>query len=733
MLLYCLLCAVTLPGESAGRQEERCSAAGIVCGVERPRSRCEEEAANIIVGLALCDVGDGSCIHVCVGAGGDFGRFIDEHKKKEQLDRQRRRLRWGHGMAAAADGDAEAMERVCVPKHAAGMVNASRARAWFSPVFNMVGPKAKWPVTEEHLKRVTEPFLEPAAALKAKVLDFLVHSGRIRAATAMRSVWCASRACLAYISSFLGASSTKDMPCPSFVEGVELAKAHRDELRGSCGQEHPGICQTLHACEYAAALKSAKVLAHLHKPSDEETACRFLVFDCLSAKGRLSVFLWKIGGTSLSTAPRTIFLLMRPAAQALDVFPNKDEVETAEEGCKVPVHRRPGSVELPASVCVEFCMRMSPRLKLEEPVHCTQFSLAFVLHKMNPPASSWKCLTPESEVWQGKCVQLQNLRELAVWEQAAAPAAAPAPAVSISERLEKMSDDDELDANMLESLTAQRAAKRRQGNGLLPPVAAGGADDDAALLASLEAKPRKKGCMWKDIVSDDSDVSSGGFSVSSDSSDGVRKYISKTARGQARKAAAAKVENAKKRRAAQPRAGGAAAAPAPAPGPAPAEAPGPVVPVAGPAAPPPPPPLAPNFVFRLGYTYVQVLQLGWICFSEKNLNAHCGHHQQMGAKCHCDRLRGGYSAGGAGGEGGGGKRAGQGRPLGLLMLWLTKASDFADHSGRECKRLLGSAAFHPERAAARQALKQLPNTAQFFAAERPQREGEEEEPLVVPG
>ena len=67
------------------------------------------------------------------------------------------------------------------------------------------------------------------------------------------------------------------------------------------------------------------------------------------------------------------------------------------------------------------------------------------------------------------------------------------------------------------------------------------------------------------------------------------------------------------------------------------------------------------------------------------------------------------------------------------MLWLTKASDFADHSGRECKRLLGSAAFHPERAAARQALKQLPNTAQFFAAERPQREGEEEEPLVVPG
>ena len=100
----------------------------------------------------------------------------------------------------------------------------------------------------------------------------------------------------------------------------------------------------------------------------------------------------------------------------------------------------------------------------------------------------------------------------------------------------------------------------------ISPVAAGVAfgEGDASLAASLEAKPNKKGCMWKDLVSDDSDASSGGFTVSSDSSDGVRKYISKTARGQARKAAVAK-DDAKKRRSA----GG---HPAPGPAVAPAQA-----------------------------------------------------------------------------------------------------------------------------------------------------------------
>ena len=47
---------MVLPGEGAGCQEERCSAGGIVCGVEGPRCRCEAEAANVfVVGLCLRD------------------------------------------------------------------------------------------------------------------------------------------------------------------------------------------------------------------------------------------------------------------------------------------------------------------------------------------------------------------------------------------------------------------------------------------------------------------------------------------------------------------------------------------------------------------------------------------------------------------------------------------------------------------------------------------------------
>ena len=67
------------------------------------------------------------------------------------------------------------------------------------------------------------------------------------------------------------------------------------------------------------------------------------------------------------------------------------------------------------------------------------------------------------------------------------------------------------------------------------------------------------------------------------------------------------------------------------------------------------------------------------------------------------------------------------------MLWLTKAADLEGHSSRQCKINLGSAAYHADSVAARQALKDLPNTAQLFAAERLVRHGEGEEPLVVPG
>ena len=56
-----------------------------------------------------------------------------------------------------------------------------------------------------------------------------------------------------------------------------------------------------------------------------------------------------------------------------------------------------------------------------------------------------------------------------------------------------------------------------------------------------------------------------------------------------------------------------------------------------------------------------------------------------------------------------------------------------DHRSRKRKIHFGKPEFHGERLAARTALAALPQSAQLSAAERQQREGEDEEPVVVPG
>ena len=166
--------------------------------------------------------------------------------------------------------------------------------------------------------------------------------------------------------------------------------------------------------------------------------------------------------------------------------------------------------------------------------------------------------------------------------------------------------------------------------------------------------------------------------------------LGKIAKRQARKIARAKAESRKKARVEVADAGGSGGGgpgggvggpPAPAqpgaPGPEPLEAPAPL---------PPPPPM-PVGGWQRGYTYVQIGDLGWMCFNQSDTNAHCSIHSCSSQKCHADRVRFPHAGPGA-------SRAGQGRPLGLLMPRLQRAAAYDNHSSRQCKIALGSAAWH---------------------------------------
>ena len=76
----------------------------------------------------------------------------------------------------------------------------------------------------------------------------------------------------------------------------------------------------------------------------------------------------------------------------------------------------------------------------------------------------------------------------------------------------------------------------------------------------------------------------------------------------------------------------------------------------------------------------------------------------------------------------------KGRPLGLLMAWLTDDSDRSVCVSRpeHCNPFYILGLGHDTRAAGRELLKTLPNADALLAHERPQRHGEGEEPLGDP-
>ena len=657
-----------------------------------------------------------------------IARLLKKMENKRRLREARVRLKCSQRKRAARscagheaeDEDKDALGVDQLPGHVKASAADAFAKKWFRPVFGMVDVRSRWPVTSEHIEQVMAPFLSPTQALKNSVLTFLQSVGRSRAAQSLRTRWHASRAALAFISSRLGDGNTAEMPCPSFDEGYDLAVKNLQELVPPCWAAHPGICEKLHKDVLADAMDTAKKLQTKLVSALQDEPAKFWVFDCLSSHCRKTIVVWMIGWTQLSTAPRSVFLTMQAQQDGTRAGPfTTRQVEIVESDCKLPILERRQAEPLPHELHLQFATRKGPRLGLLEPVWVTQFGLGVGLVLEQLPVSLWKCYSAEAVRWgvNGK-VCLGRLQEQPLFlEQRPAMCAA---VVSREDQLEAMQDDDVLDQDALSVFFARRAAFRRQAQAQPAPKANGEKEED--LLQSLQGNKmaRKKGGAWKHMVSDSDDDSSEPVSeISSDSSDCVRAVVRRKAAGKTRKAAANLAAKSRKRRVG----GDGGAAPGPAePAPVPA-APAAVLP---PAVAVPPPPRLQLMDGLRGYMHVQIQDLGIIVWNESNINAHCAKHYIPGiSKCHCDRVRRAADCQ---------RRAGQGRPLGLLMLWLKQGeANPGEHSSRAHKIRLGGAAFQAERAAARAALRALPGTSPLFDAERALRDGEDDEPLVVPG
>lgn len=131
---------------------------------------------------------------------------------------------------------------------------------------------------------------------------------------------------------------------------------------------------------------------------------------------------------------------------------------------------------------------------------------------------------------------------------------------------------------------------------------------------------------------------------------------------------------------------------------------------------------------RVGWTKREIYKdgrlVGELAFNHvgTNLNAHCHHpaHAVRG-NCHTDRLVTG------------GRRPGQGRPLGFLVAWLLEQGAHEDkESHQQMKSVLGSAAGFVQRQQARQWLREQGTFDDLFALERPRRDAEGSEPEVCP-
>ena len=75
-------------------------------------------------------------------------------------------------------------------------------------------------------------------------------------------------------------------------------------------------------------------------------------------------------------------------------------------------------------------------------------------------------------------------------------------------------------------------------------------------------------------------------------------------------------------------------------------------------------------------------------------------------------------------------RAGQGRPVGLLMAWLRAADEYGDmeaHTAPMVTEMLTRGA----RRQAREIFKARPGAEEFLSHERPRRDGEDDEPLEI--
>ncbi len=125
-----------------------------------------------------------------------------------------------------------------------------------------------------------------------------------------------------------------------------------------------------------------------------------------------------------------------------------------------------------------------------------------------------------------------------------------------------------------------------------------------------------------------------------------------------------------------------------------------------------------------GYKYLW-FRNGWIVYNSTNINAHCEttDHDCCGKFCHMNRSRASNA-----------RRPGQGRPLGLLGLWLARGHDCArdKHNSVGYKSELGQKKHCEDRKAIRRAMVDDPRFAEVLRMEADLGGPPNAEPEVVP-
>ena len=639
----------------------------------------------------------------------------------------------------------------------------SNARQFEAP-FNIVSEDGQWPLNNSHYMYLRR--LCSAPGKRAHLLQVLKEAKHPIVARLLKKLH-STQALRAYIIEKLGRIIHSKDKFESVEKAKALAQAKQATIQRPCWGITPGLCEHVDADIYKQALACAVMQEGLSRRFRLHREQPFLIFEAVVDRPEgpeaIIACVHMIGGTALSLAFRNVYLWLE-----ITNWPWHDSAPTVTRG-DLPFYSRPAAESLPMSLHTQYVLLASPRLDLLEPGWGMQHALSkqlLLVARGDGVEVPWICkrVTVHNMGQDEEDEDYHELQGFEGLEMQKAPAASVDKARSRTfESLTKgLPGDTVLDADAIKAFKAARRAGAVATTAGDPSYVEKLKLQEQKRLAALASGKRKS--LWQDTESSgDSD----GWGVTSDSSDDPEREAANL-RAQKRKAAGDPAATSKKSsKVSHGWSGKTPKSPAPVAATKPGPSPSPSVPALPPPSsdglPPVPPPLPPPGVpppagpapspvplpsFGKTYTTVAVTDSGtlwgYIVYSDDNLNAHCVRHgsSALGMRCHCDRKRRAFggSSSSASTPAPSSRRAGQGRPLGLLALWLLRSGPEWDadregesHASAKCKRKLGSFEYLGERKAARLWLEGLAGTAVLFEKERLQCHDEESEPEVAPG